>query len=339
MVYDPRVAGLRAAARAVAFAASAAVAAGAASCGASGAAVTPAVFAAGPPVAHDGARFVVVGDLQRTAPVLEAWREQNDAERARVVAAIAELRPDLLVITGDCVFDGSSDAQWEAFDALTAPLRAASIPTVTAFGNHEYWRGRAGAEAHVFARFPLDARRHWLSVALGPVRLVVLDSNEHGLGAAAWSSQITWYEQTLAAFEADDGVRGVVVAFHHPPFTNSTVTGDETNVQRAFVPAFARTRKTLAMLNGHVHSYERFVRGGKTYVVSGGGGGPRATLMTGDARRHPDDAYGGPPLRDFNFTVYSVTEQGVEAEVRGLPRGASEWSVIDRFELAWPAGR
>lgn len=324
------------AAFALAALALAALAAFAAACGAS---VAPAVFSAGPPVHHDGARFAVVGDLQRTAPVLEVWREQNDVERARVVTAIAELRPDLLLITGDCVFDGGSDAQWEAFDTLTAPLRTASIPTVVAFGNHEYWRGRAGAEAHVFPRFPLDARRHWLSVALGPLRLVVLDSNEGGLGAAAWSSQSTWYEQTLAAFDADESVRGVVVAFHHPPFTNSTVTGDETNVQRAFVPAFSRARKTLAMLNGHVHSYERFVRDDKTYVVSGGGGGPRATLMTGDARRHPDDAYAGPALRDFNYTVYTVSERGVEAEVRGLPRGASGWSVIDRFVLAWPAAR
>lgn len=328
--------GLRAAACSIALAALAALACGASACGpAAGGA--PAVFAAGPPVSREGARFAVVGDLQRTAPVLEAWREQNDSERERMVAALAELRPELLLVTGDCVFDGSSDAQWEAFDALTAPLRAASIPTVLAFGNHEYWRGRAGAEAHVFPRFPLDARRHWLSVALGPVRLVVLDSNEGGLGAAAWASESAWYEQTLAAFDADDGVRGVFVAFHHPPFTNSTVTGDEMNVQRAFVPAFVRARKTLAMLNGHVHSYERFVHDGKTYVVSGGGGGPRATLATGAARRHPDDAYDGPALRDFNFTVYSLTEQGVAAEVRGFPKGASAWSVIDRFELAWPA--
>jgi dTDP-4-dehydrorhamnose reductase len=62
----------------------------------------------------------VVGDLQRTAPVLEAWREQNDPERTRVVHAIAETHPDLVAITGDCVFDGASDAQWRAFDALAS---------------------------------------------------------------------------------------------------------------------------------------------------------------------------------------------------------------------------
>lgn len=296
----------------------------------------PAAFAAKLAWYHEGARVAVVGDLQRTAPFLEFWREQNDAERARVVDAIAGARPDLLVLTGDCVFDGGSDAQWAAFDRLTAPLRAAAIPVVSAFGNHEYWRGRAAADAHVFPRFPLDQGRHWLALAVGPLRIVVLDSNEDELTAEEWSREVAWYETTLDAFEADPGVRGVLVSFHHPPFTNSNVTADELHVQRRLVPPFARAHKTLAMLNGHVHSYERFVRDGKTYVVSGGGGGPRAGLEIGAARRHPDDLYDGSSPRDFNFTLYSVRDAGVAAEVHGLARGAAAWTVIDRFDLPWP---
>jgi hypothetical protein len=280
-------------------------------------------------------RLAVVGDLQRTAPLLEFWREQNDVERGRVVAEIAAARPDLLVITGDCVFDGGSDAQWAAFDELTVPLRAAGIATVGAFGNHEYWRGRASGEEHLFPRFPLDGGRHWFTVALGPLRVVVLDSNEGALGPATWSAEVRWYEDALARFDEDPEVRGVLVTFHHPPFTNSTVTGDEAHVQRSLFPAFARAHKTLAMLNGHVHSYERFVRGGKTYVVSGGGGGPRAELASGRARRHPDDRYDAPSPRDFHFTLYTIEERAVIAEVHGLARGADTWKVIDRFELPW----
>lgn len=258
---------------------------------------------------HQETRLAVVGDLQRTAPFLEVWREQNDAERARVVLAIAEARPDLLLITGDCVFDGGSDAQWAAFDALISPLRAAAIPMVAAFGNHEYWRGRVPADAHLFPRFPLNAGHHWFTLAFGPLRLVVLDSNKGELGDQEWARELAWYEETLRAFELDSSVRGVLVSFHHPPFTNSTVTGDEAFVQRSLVPPFARAKKTLAMLNGHVHSYERFVRDGKMYVSSGGGGGPRARLETGDARRHTDDLYAGPALRDFNFTIYGERQR------------------------------
>ncbi len=283
----------------------------------------------------DGARLVVVGDLQRTS-LLEFWREQNDAERARLVAAVAELRPDLLVMTGDCVFDGGSDRHWKAFDALVAPLRTAGIPVAVAFGNHEYWSGRPQAEAHVFPRFPLNGRRHWFSLPFGPLLLVVLDSNRSELGDPDWLDQSRWYGQVLKTADGDPAVAGVLVLLHHPPYTNSTVTGDELEVQGTFVPQFLQARKTLALASGHVHSYERYQRGGKTFVVSGGGGGPRAALATGDARRHRDDLFDGGSIRSFHFTVYSVRADGVSAEVHGLARGATQWSVMDRFNLPFP---
>lgn len=301
----------------------------------------PAVFTAPLPAvsATQPTVLVVVGDLQRTAPFLEFWREQNDAERTQVVDAIATTHPDLVAITGDCVFNGGSDAQWATFDALTAPLRAAGIPAVAAFGNHEYWSGRTPAEAHLFPRFPLDAGRHWFAMPLGPLRILVLDSNRGHLTPEEWTAQFRWYTRALTDYDADPTVRGVLVLMHHPPYTNSTVTGDTADVQEAFVPGFTHATKTLAMLTGHVHSYERFVRDGRTYVVSGGGGGPRARLALGTARRHPDDHYPGPALRDFNFTVYTVDARGVHAQVHGLARGASQWTVIDRFELPWPTPR
>jgi hypothetical protein len=301
-----------------------------------GVAAPPRPFADTPAPGHEGARLVVVGDLQRTAPLLELWREQNDPERALIVRAIADAHPDLLAITGDCVFDGGSDGQWAAFDALVAPLHANHVPAIAAFGNHEYWSGRADAEAHLFPRFPLDAHRHWFAFAFGPLQIVVLDANQGRLAAGEWHAQVDWYASTLDGFDRDPAVRGVVVTFHEPPYTNSTVTGDEGYVQTDLVPPFARATKTLAMLNGHVHSYERFVRGGKVFVVSGGGGGPRARLATGADRRHPDDVFLGPSVRDFNFTVYTLTAAGVDAEVRGLAKGGSEVRVLDRFTIGWP---
>ena len=301
-----------------------------------GAVAPPRPFAETLAPPHDGARLVVVGDLQRTAPILELWREQNDPERELIVRAIADAHPDLLAITGDCVFNGGSDGQWEAFDALVAPLHAQHVPAIAAFGNHEYWSGRADADDHLFPRFPLDARRHWFAFAFGPLRIVVLDANRSHLTKGEWDAQVGWYAGALADFDRDPAVRGVVVMFHQPPYTNSTITGDEAYVQTDLVPPLARAKKTLAMLNGHVHNYERFVRGGKVFVVSGGGGGPRAPLATGADRRHLDDLFQGSSVRDFHFTVYTLTEAGVDAEVRGVAKGASDVHVMDRFTIAWP---
>src|SRR5262249_6537499 len=195
------------------------------------------------------------------------------------------------------------------------------MPATIAIANHEYRFGRREhAEENVVRRFPLLGRQHWYTVTFGPVLLVILDSNEDSLRAAEWERQGIWYAETLEKADAAIEIRGVFVLLHHPPFTNSTVTGDERHVQRAFLPAFLGARKTLAMLCGHVHSYERFLRGGKMLVVSGGGGGPRHPLATGQDRRHDDDLFAGPPVRDFHFTVYTVNEKGVDAEVRGLKK-------------------
>ncbi len=286
----------------------------------------------------EGARLVVVGDLQRTAPFLEPGAERNDPEREVLVQAIADVHPRLLAITGDCVFNGASDSQWSAFDSLVGPLHREHIAAVSAFGNHEYWGGRAAAEEHVFPRFPLDGNHHWFSIGFGPLTLVVLDANVLLLSSARWSEQIKWYESTLLALDNDPSVRGVLVLLHHAPYTNSTVfdAGDDGWVQRDFVPPLMQARKTLGMLTGHVHSYERFAYGGKTFVVSGGGGGPRARLATGRVRRHPDDLFDGPAIRDFNFTVYTPTSQGIDATVVGLKKGATETRVMDHFFMAWP---
>lgn len=282
---------------------------------------------------HEVGRFAVVGDLQRTS-LLEFWRERNDAERAVLADAIAASRPAFLAITGDLVFDGASPARWAELDSLAEPIRAAGIPAFAALGNHEYWGGAAGPE-HFFARFPHLEKKHFYALAYGPLRLVFLDSNQDEMPAAAWEAQRVWYEATLAALDADPEVRGVLVLLHHPPYTNSTVTSDEPHVERVIVPPLLHAKKTLALLSGHVHSYERFLRGGKMFVVSGGGGGPRARLAVGADRRHPDDLFAGPALRSFHFTVYTVTTAGLEAEVLGLPKGGTRVAPMDHFALPW----
>ena len=305
-----------------------------AACG--GPASAPARLGVAWPTSHDGMRFAVLGDVQRTSK-LEAWRESNDPERRLILESVAAASPDFVAFTGDLVFDGGAEGHWAEFDALSAPIRRRRIPVFTAFGNHEYWQGRIPADRNVFARFPVLERRHWYLFVTAGVLFVVLDSNQTELAPQEWSSERAWYERTLAAADADLGVRGVLVLLHHPPFTNSTVTGDEAPVQQAFVPAFLAARKTLAMLSGHVHSYERFAKGDKMFVVSGGGGGPRALLASGASRRHPDDLFPGPPLRDFHFTLYTVAPDGLDAEVHGLRKGAQEVYAMDHFTLPFPA--
>jgi 3',5'-cyclic AMP phosphodiesterase CpdA len=281
-------------------------------------------------------RFAVVGDLQRTSHA-EFWKESNPEERHRLVAEIAARGPDFVVGLGDLVFHGSSRRDWKGFDALTAPLRAAAVPILPVLGNHEYWARRGPALRNAFARFPRLAASRWYAETYGSLRLLFLDSNESAVGAAAWRLEAGWLDAELARADAEEAVKGVVVFAHHPPYTNSTVTGDELHVRRAFVPPFAAAKKTIAMVCGHVHSYEHFVRGGKTFLVAGGGGGPRVRLARGSARRHADDVFDGPEVRHFHFLLCTPGASSLGVEVVGLEKGRDTFFPLARFALEWPS--
>jgi 3',5'-cyclic AMP phosphodiesterase CpdA len=276
-------------------------------------------------------RFAIVSDLQTTS-MLEFWREENDVERERVVKRIAAERPAFLVMLGDLVSNGSSADAWADFDELCGCLREARIPVLAVPGNHEYWP-IAGTLEHYFERFPHLEKRTYFSMRHGPLGLVLLNSNKDQL--PDWEAQLTWYREEIRRLEADPEIRGVLVMAHHPPYTNSTVTGDEVHVQEGFVPPFKGAKKTLAMITGHVHSYERFTYGKKMFVVSGGGGGPRAELLSGDARRHPEDLFKGDAIRAFHYLSVAPTPEGLAVEVVGFSDGERDFSVLDAFKLPW----
>lgn len=276
--------------------------------------------------------LILLGDPQRTSRI-EAWRERNDAERARIVAGVAAARPGLLVLLGDLVFRGSSRRHWARYDALIAPIRDAGIPMLAVPGNHEY-RGRRRPEGFL-ARFPPVEGRTWFTRRFGPAGLVFLDSNDRKLGPARWREQLDWLSARLAEWNGDSGVRGVLVFLHHPAFTNSRVTGDAAPVAGDVRDVLAGSRQVVLVAAGHVHTYERFLRDGVTYVNSGGGGGPRVRLLTGADRRHPDDLYPGPAPRDFHWVELSIGAAGVDAKVIGLPKGGTRFHEMDAFRVEW----
>jgi hypothetical protein len=295
---------------------------------------TAPAFAEGPPPALRG-HFTVIGDLQSTMTV-EAWRESNDPERRHLLPEVARRNPAFVVMVGDLVSWGGSSGRWEEFDENTKGLRTRAIAVLPVPGNHDYF-GDAELGLY-FAHFPGISGKRWYERRYGPLALVFLDSNAGELDPSAWSAQRSWYESALDRLENDDRVRGVLVFLHHAPFTNSSIVDDDVHVLDAFVPGFMKSRKTLAMLTGHAHGYERFERQGKAFVVTAGGGGPRSALRQGDERRHLDDLFHGPPLRHFNFVEFTLESKALHAVVVGLPKGGTTFCQMEEFDLPWSGG-
>jgi hypothetical protein len=263
----------------------------------------PAIAPPAPKTSSPDGSIVVLGDTQRTTFTERFFcgREQNEEARLELIEKLAaEERPAFVVHLGDMVAFGASASSWEYFDRLMSPLRARGIEIRPLLGNHDYWGDDRAARRHVRRRFP-DAARGAYWKQHRDLGLIWLNSN---LSGSLGRDQAEWFEGTLRRFQEDRATRAILVFTHHPPYTNGVGREGSEYVRDELVPRFFRYSKTVAMMSGHVHGYERFQAKGRTFVVTGGGGGPRVEYELGSAAE-PPPAYHAPDekRRAFNYVV------------------------------------
>jgi Icc-related predicted phosphoesterase len=278
--------------------------------------------------------IAVIGDLQETSLLeLCIGRESNDAERVLLINEITKQNPAMIVLLGDMVFDGSDVKEWRGFDKLLIPARQSKIPVYPVLGNHEYRGFNSTAENNFRSRFPQLKKSEWYIQKYDSIALVFLNSNRPDMCPVKWDAQQTWYERSMKQLDADSSVKAVITFLHHPAYTNSVVTGDEPDVQLAFVPAYVKSKKGLALISGHAHTYERFRKDGKTFIVSGGGGGPRVGLHDGiDFHK---DLYPGSSPRPFHFLLLNRDSSGINITVKGLLKGKNIFFTMEEIHLPY----
>lgn len=290
------------------------------------------------PTASPTGPIVVLGDTQRTSwgEELLFGREQNEAARRALVDKIAaEEGPAFIVHLGDLVVTGGSQAEWEYFDRLMSPLTARRIPILPVLGNHDYWGNDSDALRFARARFPQLTEHGYYAMRHGRLGLIWMDSN---LADARGREQADWFARVLAAFEGDLDVRGVLVFTHHPPFTNGKQRSGEAYVLSELLPSFFAAPKARVLLSGHVHGYERFVRSGKTFVVTGGAGGPRVEYHVGAEVVTPP-AYVTPTgdVRAFHYVTIRDDEAALQFEVKCLQLDAPcPGGLLEKFSVDLP---
>jgi hypothetical protein len=291
----------------------------------------PSVDPAGP--------IVVVGDTQRTSwpERVLLWREQNEVARRALIEKMArEEHPAFVVHVGDLVTAGGDAEEWEYFDRLSSPLSVRHVRIEPALGNHDYWGCDALALKQAARRFPQLEHRTFHSVRHRGLGLLLLDSNLDGDAARA---QTRWLDDELQAFERDPTIRGVLVFTHHPPFTNGRNRAGDRYVADELLPPFLHSTKAVAFVSGHVHGYERFTMNGKTYVVTGGGGGPRVEYRIGnDAVVAPAYVTTSGDRRAFNYVVIDDGGSVLTFTVKCIPMNARcDDGVLERFTVPLPA--
>jgi predicted MPP superfamily phosphohydrolase len=245
-------------------------------------------------------RFVVVGDTQSTSH-WEFWRERNDKERKRIIDEITGREPAFVIHLGDLTTRGSSEKHWREFGEMHKEFREKKIPYFPILGNHEFYGSHRKALQNYFERFPHLRQRRWYSFSWNNVAIIMVDSNFSTLTKDQIEQQTRWYSDELEKFEESARTDFIIVCCHEPPFTNNRVVSPNKEVKLKFAGPFLRFRKTRLFFSGHGHSYERFQMGGKFFIVSGGGGGPRHKVMTDRRKQRHPDLFPGPELRFFHF--------------------------------------
>jgi 3',5'-cyclic AMP phosphodiesterase CpdA len=247
-------------------------------------------------------KFIYLGDTQND---ILAIASRTIRQALRSIA-----HPALVLHAGDLVAQGEAlvhDDEWGEWNQAGG-YAYASIPQLTAAGNHEYLDHMLpnGEESrrlgpHFALQFALPhngadgvAETSYFTDFQG-VRFVVLDGTS-ALDLGTLESQTQWLERTLR----ESSAHWKVVVMHQPMFTCARPS-DTPKIKEAWKPILERYRVDL-VLQGHDHCYSRLTNEagrkasakareanepvGPVYMVSVAGS--KMYGLNGRAQRQPD---------------------------------------------------
>lgn len=238
-------------------------------------------------VGYGDMRFTDPSETSGTNPRVRKWL----AER------VGEERPQVLLLTGDMPYTGSSDADWQQFQDETVTWRSNRILQLPTIGNHEVKGDHDKGIANYLRNFPGIAGHRYYSVLLGSVEVISLDMTSPSGGT---SPQATWFAAQLDHLPSQ--VQFLFILFHVPwvvdqqsQILTNLPSKEALTLRHLLEIHLYKMHAKVIVFSGHIHNYERFERNGVEYVTSGGGGAePYPLIFRGSA-----DLY-----RDTGFPVY-----------------------------------
>lgn len=279
--------------------------------------------------------FVAYGDARFHNPADK--EPANPAARLALVEAIAAVKPAFVCFTGDLVYNGFDNNDWNVWDSETSIWREKKIPVYPVLGNHEFHGDVKVALGNYFQRFPELKESRYYSVRAANAMLLALDSSQEEVTGP----QGAWLADKLDHVPAD--VNFVFLMLHHPPYTSSSDDKLHGGGHSARTPERALAKKLedlqahapfrIIVFSGHVHNYERHEHGGVTYFVSGGGGAHAYPI-----ERAPDDPFQSKEI-NYHYLFVEVGSQQVSITMNRVDfsKGTAVWTQPDAVKISIPA--
>lgn len=155
-------------------------------------------------------------------------------------------RPDVVLITGDCV-DTGTIAEYEHFQEL---LTALKMPVYLIPGNHDNRENML----KVFGRQGNNILEGFIQYVVddGPVRLIALDTNIPGENRGQLCDErLNWLDKRLD----EASTKPTIIFLHHPPFNTGFQVLDEIGLEHAdkLGEIVAKHKNIERVIAGHVH--------------------------------------------------------------------------------------
>jgi 3',5'-cyclic-AMP phosphodiesterase len=186
---------------------------------------------------------------QISDPHIDLETPENEIALQQAVTHLLQLpaRPDVVLITGDCVNNGHV-AEYERFQTLLGSL---TIPVYIVPGNHD---NRIHLQ-QVFGTQGVKSLEGFVQYVVDeyPVRLIALDTNVPGRNEGLLCAErLRWLDERLAEAQK----RPTLLFMHHPPFATGLKVTDAMGLENADAlgAIVARYQHIECVVAGHVHS-------------------------------------------------------------------------------------
>lgn len=244
--------------------------------------------------------------------------------------------PDLVIITGDVVYDSGAPHELDPRYFTPYQLLIDRIPFYPALGNHDVRtnNGQPLLDALHLPTNDRDSTERFYSFDRGQSHFVALNTNDP---TQPGSPQHDWLAADLAATSAT----WIFVFFHHPPYSSSR-HGGQSFVRSNLVPLFDLHAVDI-VFSGHDHDYERTFPlagpegvvvdtdpasyvdpAGTIYIVTGGGGRSLYTSRVSSFTAISESVYHMVQVDviDLQVTVTAIDRNGVDFDRMTLTRSS-----------------
>lgn len=239
----------------------------------------------------------------------------DHAAHAAVVSQMRKRKADFAIHTGDMVLSGGKPEEWNKFFEIEGPfLRDRCV--YACIGNHELVDGGMPSFLRYFHPGMRGEPSLTYTVRWGSARFFFLNAFAQNLT----TTDRAWLERELTDADAEPGVRHRFIVMHQGPSSSGPHGGGQffdDGLRKMLL-----SHKITMVFAGHDHLYERGVRDGLRYIVTGGGGAPL----------YPSKPEKSPPTQAAESSHHFVSVD-VDGDKITLTAIRKDGSTMDRCQL------